>query len=66
MHLKKIILHSEKYPTKDFYPFNQEIFRKTREPSLWVSGHFFCGGKRNRQINTAQGHRAAVLHSHLA
>ena len=30
MHLKKVTLNPEKYPTRDHYPFNLELFQKTR------------------------------------
>jgi len=30
MHLQKICLNSEKYPTKSFYPFNLKIFELTK------------------------------------
>ncbi|MFH0847157.1 MAG: AAA family ATPase [Chloroflexota bacterium] len=29
MHLKRVVLHPEKFPTGDCYPFNLEIFQKT-------------------------------------
>jgi len=31
MHLKKIIIHPEKFPTREHYPFNLEIFHQTGE-----------------------------------
>jgi len=29
MHLKKVVFSQKEYPTRDYYPFNQEIFRMT-------------------------------------
>lgn len=31
MHINKVKLHSEKYPTKEYYPFNLPLFHETRE-----------------------------------
>jgi predicted ATPase len=43
MHLKKIILHPEKYPTQESYPFDQEIFRKTKSLGFGSPVTFFVG-----------------------
>ena len=43
MHLKKIILHSEKYPTMAYYPFNQKIFRRTKSLRFGSPVTFFVG-----------------------
>jgi predicted ATPase len=31
MHIKNVILHPEKYPTKEYYPFNLPLFQETRQ-----------------------------------
>jgi len=31
VHLKSVTLHPEKYPTREYYPFNLELFHKTRQ-----------------------------------
>ena len=43
MHLKKIKLNPEKYPTLDHYPFNLELFQKTRSIVLDTPVTFFVG-----------------------
>jgi len=43
MHLKKITLFPEKYPTKDHYPFNQVIFQTTASIAFRTPVTFFVG-----------------------
>jgi predicted ATPase len=43
MHLKKVILHPEKYPTREHYPFNLELFQKTGSIRLDTPVTFFVG-----------------------
>ena len=43
MHLKKTILHPEKYPTRDHYPFNLELFQKSQSISFTSPVTFFVG-----------------------
>ena len=43
MHLKKVVLNPEKYPTRDHYPFNLELFQKTPGISLDAPVTFFVG-----------------------
>ena len=43
MHLKKITLFPEKYPTEDHYPFNQAIFQTTASISFRKPVTFFVG-----------------------
>ena len=43
MHLKKIELFPEKYPTKDYYPFNQAIFQNTTQVTFRKPVTFFVG-----------------------
>ena len=62
MHLKKIILHSEKYPTKDYYPFNQKIFRKTRSLCFGSPVTFLVGenGSGKSTLIRAIAHRCYI------
>ena len=43
MHLKKITLHPERYPTQQHYPFNLDLFQKTRAIMLNAPVTFFVG-----------------------
>jgi len=43
MHLKKVKLNPDKYPTRDHYPFNLELFQKTRSIILDTPVTFFVG-----------------------
>ncbi|MEE4265951.1 MAG: AAA family ATPase, partial [Desulfobacteraceae bacterium] len=43
MHLKKVELNPEKYPTRDHYPFNLELFQQTRSIPLDSPVTFFVG-----------------------
>lgn len=43
MHLKKVSLNPDKYPTRDHYPFNLELFQKTPDIPLDASVTFFVG-----------------------
>ncbi|MGA1871267.1 MAG: AAA family ATPase [bacterium] len=43
MHLKKITFHSHKYPTRDHYPFNLSIYRKTKMIMLTTPITLFVG-----------------------
>jgi predicted ATPase len=43
MHLKKVKLNPEKYPTRDHYPFNLKLFQKTSSIELDTPVTFFVG-----------------------
>ncbi|MFH1124215.1 MAG: AAA family ATPase [Pseudomonadota bacterium] len=43
MHLKRILLFPEKYPTDEYYPFNKNIFRKATAIDLHSPVTFFLG-----------------------
>jgi predicted ATPase len=43
MHLKKITLHPDKYPSLEHYPFNLELFHKTPSIALQAPVTFFVG-----------------------
>jgi len=43
MHLKKVILNPEKYPTRDHYPFNLQLFQKSQSITFNSPVTFFVG-----------------------
>jgi predicted ATPase len=43
MHIKKVVLHPEKYPTDNHYPFNLPLFRETREVKFDIPVTLFVG-----------------------
>ncbi len=43
MHLKRVMLFPEKYPTKDHYPFNQDIFQQSRSLEFYSPVTFLVG-----------------------
>lgn len=43
MHLKKVILHQEKYPTREHYPFNLPLFQKTGQVLFDTPVTMFAG-----------------------
>ncbi len=43
LHLRKVILLPDEYPTKDYYPFNLEIFHQTRSLSFSSPVTFLIG-----------------------
>lgn len=43
LHLNRVTLHPEKYPTTEHYPFNLTIFRQTRQIEFSVPITFFLG-----------------------
>lgn len=43
MHLKKVTLHPEKYPTQGHYPFNLDLFQKTQAIIFNAPVTFFVG-----------------------
>jgi len=43
MHLKQILLHPDKYPTRDRYPFNQAIFHETKRIVFQTPVTLFVG-----------------------
>ena len=43
MHLKKVILNPDKYPTRDHYPFNLDLFQKTRSINFDTPVTLFVG-----------------------
>ena len=43
MHLSKVTFYPEKYPTREFYPFNQSVMQKTGSISFKTPVTFFLG-----------------------
>ncbi|MCP4643775.1 MAG: AAA family ATPase [bacterium] len=43
MHLKRVVLHQDLYPTHDHYPFNLDLFQQTRELAFTTPVTFFVG-----------------------
>ena len=43
MHLNKVILHPQKYPNVDYYPFNLNILQKTEYITFSTPVTFFAG-----------------------
>ena len=43
MHLKRVILDPEKHPTREHYPFNLDLFQKTRRITFKTPVTFFVG-----------------------
>lgn len=43
MHLKRVTLHPEKYPTRDFYPFNLPIFHQSQSVAFSSPITLFVG-----------------------
>jgi predicted ATPase len=43
MHIRKVTLLAETYPTKDYYPFNLPVFQETRSLSFDTPVTFFTG-----------------------
>ena len=43
MHLKKVVLNPDRYPSQEYYPFNMELFQKTRSITLETPVTFFVG-----------------------
>jgi len=43
MHLKKVKLNPDQYPTRDHYPFNLDLFQQTRSIPLDTPVTFFVG-----------------------
>ena len=43
MHLKRVNLYPEKYPTREYYPFNLDIFHETKSILFDSPVIFFVG-----------------------
>jgi predicted ATPase len=43
MHIRRVRLHQESFPTREYYPFNLEIFSRTREIPISCPVTFFIG-----------------------
>ena len=62
MHIQKISIHADSFPTSEYYPFNLKVMRKTPKLELKKTVSFFVGengsGKSTllRAIATACGY----------
>ena len=59
MHLKKVILHPEKYPTSASYPFNLPIFHETRQVTFDSAVTLFAGENGTGKSTLLEGLAAA-------
>ena len=62
MHLKQIHILPEKFPTVEKYPFNLDIFRKTRTLDVHHPVTFFVGenGTGKSTLLQAISHRCGI------
>lgn len=62
MHIKRALLFPEKYPTQEVYPFNQEIFRKSRSFPFEAPVTLFVGenGTGKSTLLEAISHRCGI------
>lgn len=62
MHLRKVNLVHERFPTRRYYPFNLEIFQRTREIEFLSPVTFFIGenGTGKSTLLRAISHRCGV------
>ncbi|MBM3237851.1 AAA family ATPase [Candidatus Poribacteria bacterium] len=62
MHLKRVNLYPEKYPTKEYYPFNLNIFQQTKSIEFSSPVTFFIGenGTGKSTLLEAISHRCGI------
>ncbi len=62
MHIRQALLYPEKFPTEESYPFNQELFRKTRSFDLGTPVTLFVGenGTGKSTLLEAIAHRCGI------
>jgi len=62
MHLNRIFLHPEKYPAKNCYPFNQQIFKKSKVIHFDSPVSFFIGenGTGKSTLLEAIAHKCGI------
>ncbi len=62
MHLKKVVLLHEKFPTKEYYPFSLKILQKTEEVGFSTPVTFFIGenGSGKSTLLRAISHKCGI------
>jgi predicted ATPase len=62
MHLKRVNLYPEQYPTKEHYPFNLNIFQQTKSLEFYSPVTFFIGenGTGKSTLLEAIAHRCGI------
>ena len=62
MHLKKITIDAQKFPTREQYPFNLDIFIQTQTISLDLPVSFFVGenGSGKSTLLKAIAHKCGI------
>ena len=62
MHLSKVVFHSEKYPTTEYYPFNLGIFRRTKGIAFQSPVAFLVGenGSGKSTLLRAMAHKCGI------
>ena len=62
MHLKKVTLHPDKYPTTEYYPFNQPLFHQTKSIEFHSPVTLFVGenGTGKSTLLEAISHKCGI------
>ena len=62
MHVKRVTLESDRYPTTDCYPFNTRLLQQTREIAFGSNIAFFAGenGTGKSTLLEAISHRCGI------
>ena len=61
MHLKKVNLHPDKYPTRKHYPFNLDLFSVTKSLSFNSPVTFFVGENGSGKSLMSQSHGQSLM-----
>jgi len=62
MHLKSVNIHSDRYPTHEFYPFNLDVLERTSRVCFTTPVTFFAGenGTGKSTLLEALAHKAGI------
>ena len=62
MHLNRVVFHPETYPTREYYPFNLDIFHRTGQIALDRPVTMFVGenGAGKSTLLEAMAHKAGI------